>query len=110
MGLRLPGRLAARRRRDPAPPRQGRGRRRESRAAGDGPRRRLQGGSLRPPMGGVRGRLTVTLVALVVLTAGVLGIGSYLFVDNSLHQRLLDQANSEARFDLSVLIPSRLAG
>jgi two-component system, OmpR family, sensor histidine kinase MtrB len=59
-------------------------------------------------MRGVRGRLTVTLVALVVLTAGVLGIGSYLFVDNSLHQRLLDQAKSEAQFDLSVLIPSRL--
>ena len=59
-------------------------------------------------MGGVRGRLTITLVALVVLTAAVLGIGSYVFVDGSLHQRLLDEATSEARFDLSVLIPSRL--
>jgi signal transduction histidine kinase len=59
---------------------------------------------------GVRGRLTVTLVALVVLTAAVLGIGSYLFVDSSLHQRLLDEAENEAKFDLSVLIPSRLDG
>jgi two-component system, OmpR family, sensor histidine kinase MtrB len=59
---------------------------------------------------GVRGRLTLTLVALVVLTAAVLGVGSYLFVDSSLHQRLLDQAKTEAAFDLSVLIPSRLEG
>jgi signal transduction histidine kinase len=59
-------------------------------------------------MGGVRGRLTVTLVALVVLTAAVLGIGSYVFVDGSLHQRLLAEAQSQARFDLSVLIPSRI--
>jgi signal transduction histidine kinase len=58
---------------------------------------------------GVRGRLTLTLVALVVLTAAVLGIGSYAFVDASLHQRLLDEATREARFDLSVLIPGRLA-
>jgi signal transduction histidine kinase len=57
---------------------------------------------------GVRGRLTITLVALVVLTAAVLGIGSYVFVDSSLHQRLLAEGQSEARFDLSVLIPSRL--
>jgi two-component system, OmpR family, sensor histidine kinase MtrB len=57
---------------------------------------------------GVRGRLTITLVALVVLTAGVLGVGSYVFVDSSLHQRLLDQARTEAQFDLSVLIPTRL--
>jgi signal transduction histidine kinase len=57
---------------------------------------------------GVRGRLTVTLVALVVLTAGVLGVGSYVFVDARLHARLLDEARSQARFDLSVLIPGRL--
>jgi two-component system, OmpR family, sensor histidine kinase MtrB len=60
-------------------------------------------------MRGVRGRLTITLVALVVLTAAVLGIGSYVFVDSSLHQRLLDQAKTEASFDLAVLIPSRIA-
>jgi signal transduction histidine kinase len=58
---------------------------------------------------GVRGRLALTLVALVVATAVVLGVGSYLFVDTSLHTRLLDEAKSEATFDLSVLIPGRLA-
>jgi two-component system, OmpR family, sensor histidine kinase MtrB len=59
---------------------------------------------------GVRARLTITLVALVVLTAAVLGVGSYVFVDSSLHQRLLDEAKTEAGFDLSVLIPGRVAG
>ena len=57
---------------------------------------------------GVRARLTTTIVALVVLTAGVLGIGSYLFVDSSLHRQALEDANQQARFDLSVLAPSRL--
>jgi signal transduction histidine kinase len=57
---------------------------------------------------GVRGRLIVTLVALVGLTAAVLGVGSYLFVDASLHQRLLDDATAQARFDLAVLVPERL--
>jgi signal transduction histidine kinase len=57
---------------------------------------------------GVRARLTVTLVALVVLTAAVLGIGAYAFVDNSLHERLLNDARAEAVFDLSVLAPGRL--
>ena len=36
-------------------------------------------------MRGIRARLTVTLVALVALTAVLLGAGAYLFVDNSLH-------------------------
>ena len=58
---------------------------------------------------GVRARLTATIVALVVLTAGVLGIGSYLFVNSSLHQQALDEAAAQARFDLSVLAPSRLS-
>lgn len=57
---------------------------------------------------GVRGRLVVTLVALVGLTAAVLGVGSYLFVDASLHQRLLEDATAQARFDLAVLVPGRL--
>jgi two-component system, OmpR family, sensor histidine kinase MtrB len=57
---------------------------------------------------GVRARLTFTLVALVVLTAAVLGIGAYAFVDRSLHDRLLNDARAEAVFDLSVLAPSRL--
>jgi two-component system sensor histidine kinase MtrB len=57
---------------------------------------------------GVRARLTVTLVALVVLTAAVLGVASYLFVDTSLHGRFRDDADSQARFDLSVLAPGRV--
>ena len=58
---------------------------------------------------GVRARLTITIVALVVLTAAVLGIGSYLFVDSSLHQQARDDAAAQARFDLSVIAPSRLS-
>jgi signal transduction histidine kinase len=59
-------------------------------------------------LGGVRGRLTATVVALVVVTALVLGLGSYAFVDVSLHERFKDNAADQARFDLTVLIPSRL--
>ena len=59
-------------------------------------------------MGGIRGRLTATIVALVVLTAAVLGIGSYAFVDLSLHDRFLSEAANQARLDLTVLIPTRL--
>jgi two-component system sensor histidine kinase MtrB len=58
---------------------------------------------------GVRARLTATIVALVVLTAVVLGIGSYLFVDASLHRQARDEAAAQARFDLSVIAPSRLS-
>jgi len=57
---------------------------------------------------GVRARLTITIVALVVLTAAVLGIGSYLFVDSSLHRQARDDGAAQARFDLSVIAPSRL--
>ena len=56
----------------------------------------------------VRGRLTFTIVALVALTAALLGIGSYLFVDYSLHDRFREDAANQARFDLSVLIPQSL--
>jgi signal transduction histidine kinase len=59
-------------------------------------------------MRGVRARLTITIVALVVLTAAVLGISSYVFVDLSLHDRVKDDAAVQAGFDLSVLIPSAL--
>lgn len=54
---------------------------------------------------GVRARLSITLVALVATTAILLGVGSYLFVDRSLHQQLLDAAADQARFDLTVTIP-----
>ena len=57
---------------------------------------------------GVRGRLTVTIVALVALTATLLGVASYLFVDYSLHDRFQSDAANQARFDLSVLIPQSL--
>jgi two-component system sensor histidine kinase MtrB len=58
-------------------------------------------------MRGIRARLTVTLVALVALTAVLLGAGAYLFVDNSLHAQVLHDAATQARFDLSVTIPNR---
>jgi hypothetical protein len=57
---------------------------------------------------GVRARLTATIVALVALTALVLGVAAYAFVDARLHQQQLDDAANQARFDLSVLIPPRL--
>jgi two-component system sensor histidine kinase MtrB len=57
---------------------------------------------------GVRGRLTVTIVALVALTAALLGVGSYVFVDYSLHAQAREEAASQARFDLGVLIPRSL--
>jgi two-component system sensor histidine kinase MtrB len=59
-------------------------------------------------MRGIRARLTATLLALVALTAAVLGVGSYLFVDYGLHAQVRDNAADQARFDLSVLIPDRL--
>jgi two-component system sensor histidine kinase MtrB len=57
----------------------------------------------------VRGRLTATIVALVVLTALVLGIAAYAFVDTRLHEQALQDAAAQAGFDLSVLAPSRLS-
>jgi signal transduction histidine kinase len=57
---------------------------------------------------GVRARLTATIVFLVVLTAIVLGVAAYVFVDTRLHQQALDAARDQGRFDLSVLAPSRL--
>ncbi len=58
---------------------------------------------------GVRARLTATIVFLVVLTAIVLGVAAYVFVDTRLHQQALDDARDQARFDLSVLTPTRLS-
>jgi signal transduction histidine kinase len=57
---------------------------------------------------GVRARLTLTIVALVILTAAILGIGAYAFVDARTHQQVLDDASTEAAFDLSTTIPERL--
>jgi signal transduction histidine kinase len=58
-------------------------------------------------MRGIRARLTVTLVALVALTAVLLGAGAYLFVESSLHEQALRDARSQAAFDLSVTVPTR---
>ncbi len=57
---------------------------------------------------GVRARLTATIVFLVLLTATVLGLAAYFFVDTRLHQQELADADAQARFDLSVITPSRL--
>ena len=57
---------------------------------------------------GVRGRLVVALVALVALTAVVLGAGTYAFVDAWLHRALLAEATDQARFDLAVLVPDHV--
>lgn len=56
---------------------------------------------------GIRARLTVTLVALVALTAILLGAGAYLFVETSLHDQALRDAAAQARFDLSTTVPDR---
>jgi signal transduction histidine kinase len=56
---------------------------------------------------GVRARLAVTLVALVGLTAVVLGVGASWFVDTRLHDGTLQDAAAQARFDLSVIVPER---
>jgi signal transduction histidine kinase len=55
---------------------------------------------------GIRARLAVTLVALVALTAVLLGAGAYLFVDNSLRAQAIRDAAAQARFDLSVTVPN----
>lgn len=54
---------------------------------------------------GVRSRLTITLVALVALTAGIIGVGSYAFVEASLRSRMVEDARRQADYDLSVLLP-----
>jgi signal transduction histidine kinase len=53
----------------------------------------------------LRTRLSVTLVALVAVTAALLGVGAYVFVDQRLHEQVLADAAAQARFDLTVLIP-----
>lgn len=58
-------------------------------------------------MHGIRARLTVTFVALVALTAVLLGAGAYLFVETSLHDQAVREAAAQARFDLSVTVPNR---
>ena len=59
------------------------------------------------PFRGVRARLTASLVAMVALTAIVLGIAASLFVDARLHDQALQDAAAQAGFDLSVVVPGR---
>ena len=49
----------------------------------------------------------MALVALVALTAAVLGVGASVFVDARLHQQALADAARQAGFDLSVTVPER---
>ena len=59
-------------------------------------------------MRGIRARLTVTLVALVALTAVLLGAGAYLFVDiEPPRPGACATPRSQAGFDLSVTVPGR---
>lgn len=43
-----------------------------------------------------------------MVTAAILGIGSYVFVDARIHEQALDSAVQQAQFDLSTTIPGRL--
>src|SRR5215213_2821026 len=60
-------------------------------------------------MRGIRTRLALTLVALVALTVAAIGAGTYLFVDARLREAALADATRQAQFNLSVLVPDRLA-
>lgn len=61
-------------------------------------------------MRGIRTRLALALVALVALTVTAIGVGTYLFVDGRLRDGLLADAQRQAQFNLSVLVPERLPG
>jgi two-component system sensor histidine kinase MtrB len=61
-------------------------------------------------MRGLRFRLAFALVALVALTVTAIGVGTYAFVDARLRDGLLDDAQRQAQFNLSVLVPERLPG
>ena len=54
-------------------------------------------------MSGFRARLAATVVGLVVLTALLLGAGSYLFVSRSLRNQFVDDALAQAEFDIAEL-------
>jgi two-component system, OmpR family, sensor histidine kinase MtrB len=56
---------------------------------------------------GVRARLAGALVLLVAVTAVVLGVGAFAFVDARLHQQTLADAANQATFDLTVIVPGR---
>lgn len=54
-------------------------------------------------MRGFRARLAATVVGLVLLTALLLGAGSYLFVSRSLRGQFVDDALTQAEFDIAEL-------
>ena len=60
-------------------------------------------------MRGIRTRLAATLVALVAVTVTAIGIGTYAFVDARLRDGVRADAQRQANFNLSVLVPERLA-
>ena len=57
---------------------------------------------------GIRLRIAIVVVALVALTAAVLGVGASAFVEASLRDRLQADALRQADYDLGVLIPTAL--
>jgi two-component system sensor histidine kinase MtrB len=59
-------------------------------------------------MRGIRTRLALALVALVALTVTAIGLGTYAFVEARLRDSLLSEAQRQAQFNLSVLVPERL--
>lgn len=58
-------------------------------------------------MRGIRTRLALALVGLVVATVTVIGLGTYAFVEGRLRDGLLAGAQRQAQFNLSVLVPER---
>src|SRR5438874_1935831 len=112
LGLRLPRRFAPRRRGHRPRPRQDRARPREPRADRHRARQRLQGRPLRRlrSVRGIRTRLALALVGLVVVTVAAIGVGTYTFVEARLRDGQLTEAKRQAQFNLSVLIPERLPG
>ena len=61
-------------------------------------------------MRGIRTRLAVALVVLVALTVASIGVGTYGFVEARLRDGVLADAERQAQFNLSVLVPERLPG
>jgi two-component system sensor histidine kinase MtrB len=59
-------------------------------------------------MRGLRTRLGLALVALVAVTVTAIGLGTYVFVEARLRDGLLADAERQAQFNLSVLLPERL--
>jgi signal transduction histidine kinase len=57
---------------------------------------------------GIRTRLALALIALVAITVTAIGVGTYLFVDARLRDGLIGEAERQAQFNLSVLVPERL--